>query len=382
MSGAFQNSSDDLLRYHRQMLLPDFGLAGQRKLGARAALIVGCGALGCTVAEQLARAGVGRLIIVDRDVVELTNLQRQTLFDEQDAALGTPKAIAAAQRLNRINSTIRITPIVADVTPGNAEALLRVHAADSIALEPGTRESARFVEVVVDCTDNFQTRYLINDACVKHHVPLVYAGVVGMSGTLMTIRPGVGPCLRCVFPDLPEPGTAPTCDTAGVLGPLVGMAASMQSVEAIKVLLGREDLCNTSLIAIAPWDNRFREFNLSNARRQSNDDPCPCCVRRQFEHLDSASPDSATLCGANAVQIAPGQAAARHLDLADVARRLSPHGSFIATPHLVRGTFFRERGPLGETPISLTVFPDARAIVGGTTDVTQARSILARYLGA
>lgn len=363
------------------MLLPDFGVAGQRKLGSRAALIVGCGALGCTAAELLARAGVGNLIIVDRDLVELTNLQRQTLFDEHDAAEGTPKAIAAAQRLGRINSLVRISPIVADLTPGNVESLMRVHGSDAGSIDPGARQSARFVEVIIDCTDNFQTRYLLNDACVKHHVPLVYAGVVGVSGMLMTIRPGVGPCLRCVFPEVPAPGTTPTCDTAGVLGPLVGIAASMQAVEAMKVLLGREDLCSTTLTEIGPWHNRFREIALNGARRIGESDPCPCCVRRRFEHLDATNPESATLCGTHAVQITPGHAPTQRLDLAEIARRLAPHGSFVATPHLVRGTFFRERESRGDKAISLTIFPDARAIVGGTTDAATARSILARYLG-
>lgn len=381
MANSVPHLPDELTRYHRQMLLPDFGVAGQRKLGARAALILGCGALGCLAAELLARAGVGHLIIVDRDLVELTNLQRQTLFDEHDAAEGTPKAIAAAQRLGRINSAVRITPIVADLTPGNVESLMRVHGSDSGVIEPGARESARFVEVVVDCTDNFQTRYLINDACVKHHVPLVYAGVVGISGMLMTIRPGVGPCLRCVFPEAPAPGTTPTCDTAGVLGPLVGMASSMQAVEAMKVLLGREDLCSTTLTEIGPWHNRFREIALDNARRVGDDDPCPCCVRRRFEHLDAVNPESATLCGTRSVQITPGHSPAHRLDLSEIARRLAPHGSFIATPHLVRGAFFRERETDSDKAITLTIFPDARAIVGGTTDAAMARSILARYLG-
>jgi adenylyltransferase/sulfurtransferase len=236
-------------RYHRQTLLRQIGREGQKKLASSRALLVGCGALGTVLAEQLVRAGVGTIRIIDRDVVELTNLQRQTLFDESDAAEGVPKAIAAERRLGAINSAVRIEPIVADFHAGNAE------------------ELAGRPDVILDGTDNAETRYLINDLAVKHGITWVYGACVGTEGRVMTVRPGDGPCLRCLFPEPPTAGELPTCDTAGVLGPLAGIVASLQAVAAIKLLSGNAAALGREMTAIDVWSNRIRSIDTTDARR-------------------------------------------------------------------------------------------------------------------
>jgi len=372
---------DNLARYHRQTLLPGFGEQGQRRLLNSRALIVGCGALGCTVADSLARAGVGHLTLIDRDLVELTNLQRQTLYDERDAAEGAPKAEAAARRLRAVNSGIEITPRISDVNARNAEDLAR-----------GQHGGG----VVIDCTDNFQTRYLLNDTCVKLNIPLIYGGAVGTAGMTMTILPTQTPCLRCIFPEAPPPGVSPTCDTAGVLGPMIGIVGSVQAAEALKVLLGRTDLIQPALRQWDIWSGggggggQHRTIDLSNIDRSA----CPCCAQRRFDYLEGAHSDSGTtsLCGSNAIQLLP--AGATTIDLADLAARLRPHGQFSTNAHLLRGTLAAERdrsGGVGEgggrdggggAAIELTVFRDGRAIVKGTHDPTYARTIYAKYIGA
>lgn len=338
------------------MLLPGFGPEGQKRLGESAALVVGCGALGCTVADGLVRAGVGRVVIVDRDVVEETNLQRQVLFDERDAREGVPKVEAAARRLRAVNSGVVIEPVIADVSARNVESLVRG------------------MQVVVDGTDNFQTRYLVNDACVKLGVPLVYGGVVGTVGMGMVIRPGESPCLRCVFPEPPGAGAAPTCDTAGVLGAMVGIVGSVQVAEAMKVLMGKWDVASRGLRQMDIWNGVWREIVLSGFDRAA----CVCCGRREFEFLEGGRGDAGetSLCGSNAVQVMPN-ATGESVDLGELRARLAAHGAFVATEHLLRGRLERERGG-----IELTVFRDGRAIVKGTSDAAVARGIYAKYVGA
>jgi adenylyltransferase/sulfurtransferase len=357
--------SDNLARYHRQMLLPGFGEDGQRRLLASSALIVGCGALGCVTADALARAGVGRLFLVDRDIVESTNLQRQILYDEADARDGTPKAAAAARRLRAVNSGIAIEPVIADLNSRNVEKLIR-------SLGP--------LSVVVDGTDNFQTRYLLNDACVKLNAPLVYGGVVGTAGMNMTILPGQTPCLRCVFPEPPAPGSSPTCDTAGVLGPMVSLVAATQAAEALKVLLGRRDLIRPVLQQFDAWNNQRHSIDLSGLDRSQ----CPCCARRQFAFLEGEHADAGTtsLCGSHSIQVLPGTPA--FLDLRTLATRLAPHGAFTVTEHLLRGRLASDSDSAraNQVPIELTVFRDGRAIIKGIDDPSQARSIYARFVGA
>lgn len=358
--------SEPLARYHRQMILPQIGEVGQARLSSAHALLVGCGALGTVIADALVRAGVGRLTIADRDVVELTNLQRQVLFDESDAREGLPKAEAAAVRLRRINSQVEIVPEVADVTARNVERLMGV--ADGA--ENG-------IGVIVDGTDNFQTRYLLNDAAVKHGVPMVYGGAVGTAGMTMTIRPGVTSCLRCIFPEAPPPGSVATCDTAGVLGPAVGVIALMQATEAIKVLAGKADACTRTLREVDVWSGRLRALEIGGPATE-----CPCCAQRRFEYLDARHTDDTTsLCGADAVQVAPPGYGVS-VDLDALAARLAKHGPFTATRFLVRGVLSGEIGRGNGKAVELTVFRDGRAIIKGVQDSAAARTLYARYVGS
>lgn len=344
-------------RYHRQTLLPQIGSAGQDRLRAARVLLVGCGALGTVLAEQLARAGVGTIRIVDRDVVELSNLQRQTLFDETDAVESTPKAVAARERIARVNSAVRVEAVVADFHSGNAEELA------------GLNDPDGSVDLILDGTDNVETRGLINDVSIKHGIPWIYGACVGTQGRVMTIRPAESACLRCVFPEPPGAGELPTCDTAGVLGPLAGIVASLQSVAAIKLLIGQTEAVAREMVVIDVWANRIRSIDLTDARRAD----CPTCGQRRFDALDSASRRTVSLCGRNAVQIRPD--APGGVQLETLATRLAPFGRVTRTPYLLR-LDFRD-----EPTLSATVFPDGRLIVAGTTDIERARSLYARYIG-
>ncbi len=377
------------------MLLPGFGEEGQRRLLASHALIVGCGALGTVIADALCRAGVGTLTIVDRDVVEWTNLQRQTLFDEADAREGgggAPKAVAAARRLAKINSGVRILPVVADFSPGNAEMLLKGEHPDQLgALDQNSPPTGQ-AQVVLDGTDNLLTRYLLNDLAVRRGVPYVYGGAVGTTGMQATILPGTTACLRCVFE---EPPTTPiaTCDTAGVLGPVAGVVANAQATDALKVLIGRLDLLSGTILEFDTWLNRRRRISIADARRED----CPCCGKGggRFEFLDGSRWNDATLlCGGDpatpsqggGVQIMPagnthaGAAGAR-LDLAVLRARLTPHGDFSLTPFMLRGVLRDERADDGAAPLHLTAFRDGRIIVRGTSNPARARGIYAKYIG-
>jgi molybdopterin-synthase adenylyltransferase len=371
-------------RYHRQMLLPGIGEDGQRRLAASHALIVGCGALGCVIADSLARAGVGTLTIVDRDLVEITNLQRQILYDENDVAAGLPKAEAAKARLQQINSEISIRAHVDDFNHQNAER----YAAD--------------VDILLDGLDNFETRYLLNDLAVSRGLPYIYGGAVGVTGVSMSVLPDSAkrqveststvkwsdeqatPCLRCVFPEAPPPGATPTCDTAGVLGPIVSMIAAHQAAQAIKLLTGNIDALDRSLLSIDAWGNETRRFDVSDARNPQ----CPCCGaeaggRFQYLHGD-AGQLTASLCGRDAVQISPPPSAAGDngpaLDLAAFAARLAPHGRFMHNRFLLRGEFAHERGENGAA-LELTLFPNGRAIIKGVSGPQQARTLYAKYVG-
>lgn len=351
------------------MILPGFGADAQKRLLAARALIVGCGALGCAAADLLARAGVGHLIIVDRDVVEHTNLQRQCLFDESDARDRVPKAAAAERRLHAINSSIRASGIVADVHARNIEAIIH-----------GTGEEVGMtacdwpkIDVVIDATDNFQTRYLLNDVCVKHNLPLIYGGVVGTQGMTMTILPASTVCLRCVFPDAPDAGTVPTCDTVGVLGPMVQVVASIQAAETLKILTGHLELVRPTLSSFDIWNNVRRTIDLVSLRDQITN-ACPCCGKREFAFLDGehGSDGLTTLCGTASVQVLPTGRIAR-VDLARLASVLQSQGPVQHTSHMVRVALEGGR--------ELTVFRDGRAIVGGVKDGAAARAIYARYVG-
>ncbi|HXH71012.1 MAG TPA: ThiF family adenylyltransferase, partial [Pyrinomonadaceae bacterium] len=310
--------------------------------------IVGCGALGCSHAETLARAGVGFLRIVDRDFVEFSNLQRQTLFSEKDSKEKLPKAVAAKDRLYKINSEIEVASIVADVNYSNIESLMKD------------------CDLVLDGMDNFQTRYLINDACVKSGKPWIYGAAVSSYGATMTIIPNETPCLRCIFEEMPGAGTSPTCDTAGVIQPIISTVSAVQTTEALKILTGNVVKLHRSLMQFDVWQNDWRKIKLG----KPNTD-CKTCGQRNFEFLNAENTEfSAVLCGRHAVQISPPNPV--QIDLENLAEKLENSGEVKQNEHLLRLT-------VGE--YELTIFRDARAIISGTDDISTARSIYAKFVG-
>lgn len=341
----------ELGRYARQIIHPAIGEEGQRRLADARVLLVGCGALGTHIADTLVRAGVGYLRIVDRDFVELHNLQRQVLFDESDVEQGVPKALAASAKLQLVNSTVTIEPLVDDVNAGNIAALI-----DN-------------VDLIVDGTDNFETRYLLNDAAARAGKPWVYGGVLATYGMMMTIVPGQTACLRCAFPSPPPPGAAPTCDTAGVIGPAVALIAALEATEALKLLLGAHDAINRDLVAFDVWRLSFDRLPMP---RKAD---CPTCGDgpREYPFLEyAASSRTTTLCGRNAVQITV--LPAPELVLPHLADRLRPAGKVGYNDHLLR---FQPK----EDEQNLVIFPNGRAIIHGTDDPALARSLYARYIG-
>jgi adenylyltransferase/sulfurtransferase len=345
-----QDASSAMNRYHRQILLPQIGLSGQQRLAEAHVLLVGCGALGSVIADQLVRSGVGHLTIVDRDLVELTNLQRQVLFDEADAAVQAPKAVAAARRLQQINSTVRIEPLVRDVHAGNIEDL-----------------TPKPIDLVLDGTDNVQTRYLLNDFAVKHNFPWVYGGCVAAEGRMLAVLPGRTGCLRCIFPDMPQAAGIPTCDT---VGPAAAAVGALQALAAIQILSGHPEAAAQGLVAINFWPLRVRVLSASAPRAD-----CPCCGKRVFEFLDNpANIPAVALCGHNAVQVRPANPRAA-VDLPAMRQRWTGLGQVEATPYLVRCQL---KDPAG---IVITLFADARAIIHGTADPGRGRSIYARFVG-
>ncbi len=332
-------------RYVRQQMLPQIGPEGQRKLEGARLLLLGCGALGCTQAQLLARAGIGKLRLVDRDVVETSNLQRQLLYDEQDARDAAPKAEAAARHLRRINSSIEIEARVADISARNIVPLL-----DEI-------------DLVLDATDNIETRYLLNDACVERAIPWIYGGAVETGGLFMAIRPGDGACLRCLFPERPEAGGLPTCDSAGVLGSATTVVAAFQVAEALRLLVGA--LANSRLYRVELWPPALRAIE---AKR---DPACKCCGQRQFDALAPGAGSATTLlCGERAVQVSPPEG--------------SPFSFDEALERIARSTAVKRQGAMARfhtEGCDLLLFSDGRAVVRGTADPAFARSLVARIVG-
>jgi molybdopterin/thiamine biosynthesis adenylyltransferase len=333
-------------KYSRQVLFAPIGTEGQQKLLRSSAVIVGCGALGTAQASALVRAGVGRVRIVDRDFVEESNLQRQMLFDEADAAANLPKAVAAQRRLKLINSDVEVEGVVADAESHNMESLVEGF------------------EIILDGTDNFATRYLLNDTALKLQIPWVYGAVVGSYATTLTIAPGRTPCLACVFPQPPQ-GLHDTCDTVGVIAPAVAWVAAVQVTEALKILLGRFDELHGSLLAFDIWENQFQQV------KPRADAECRACVKRDFVHLRGSGQIHTTLCGRDAVQIS--QRESRQLDLAVLKARLEKLGTVRVNEFLLRCRL---------DPYELTIFPDGRAIIKGTHDPIVARGIYAKYIGS
>jgi molybdopterin-synthase adenylyltransferase len=341
------NASD---RYRRQIRFAPFGEEGQATLRDARVLIVGCGALGCVSADLLVRAGVGFVRVVDRDFVERDNLHRQVLFTEADAAAQLPKAVAGAERLSAVNSEVAIEPVVVDVNATNISRL------------------AGDVQVIVDGTDNFETRYLINDFAVANNVPWIFAGCVGAEGQTMAIVPGETPCLGCFLPEPPPATSMPTCETAGVLAPIVSVVAAYQAMEALKILSGNSAAVNRQLTVFDLWNNQVRSINMRASRRAD----CSTCGQRRFPWLSGERGAAVTkLCGRNSVQFSP--ASNEPADLSVLAVKLRAIGQVTANPYLVR---------LAVDDYLVTVFADGRAIVGGTEDEAIARTVLAKYVGS
>ena len=334
-------------RYSRQVILPNIGEEGQKTLLKSKITIIGCGALGTVVANNLVRAGVGKISIIDRDFVELNNLQRQILFDEDD--IGIPKSVAAAEKLGRVNSDVKIEAMVKDLNHMNAEKIIGG------------------VDLVLDGTDNMQTRFLINDVCVKSKIPWIYTAAIGTYGMMMTIVPGRTPCFRCLLPDVPEPGSLPTCDTVGVLNTIPAIIASIESTEAIKILLKEKRTINAegNLIFYDVWSNNFEKRTIIQDKR------CRCCVEHKFDFLNAAKKEIITsLCGRNAIQITPAKPT--DISFISLAERLKRLGEVRFNNFIL---VFKERDK------EISLFKDGRAIIKGTDDEKVARSLYARFIG-
>jgi len=340
----------NLERYSRQLLYPNIGVEGQQRLRAGKVVLIGCGALGTHIANALVRAGIGRLVIADRDAVELNNLHRLVLLDEDDVRLALPKAEAARRKLQTINSEVQVEAVVTDVHAGNIERLIA-----------GS-------DLILDGTDNFETRYLINDAAIKHDIPWVYGACIASQGLVMPILPGDTPCLRCVFETMPPPGASPTCDTAGIISPVVQVVSALQVTEAIKILSGHREAVVRRLLSVEVWENAFRAFDVQSDR---NSVDCPACKRGRFEFLSAdAGSRWVTLCGRNAFQVRP--AGDLQVDLEQLKSRLASVGKVTGSEFLLR--FVAEN-------CRITLFADGRAILYGAADEATAKSLYAKYVG-
>ncbi len=336
---------EDAERYSRQVLFRGIGAKGQQKLRQGHAAVIGVGATGAATAGLLARAGVGRLTLVDRDFVEPSNLQRQVLFDEEDALAALPKAEAARRHIARVNSGIQVDAQIADLVPANIATLL---------------EGA---DIVLDCTDNFETRYLLNDFCVRENKPWIYAAAVGSYAATMNILPHATACLACIFPAAPS-GNVETCDTAGILSTAVNLAASLQTTEALKFLTGQPELMRRTLLSFDLWTGERSEISAAHPRKD-----CEVCGNSTFRYLAGEGRPHITLCGRNSVQIHEHH---RPVDLLALRDRLSPLGNVRSNGMLLR---------FERPPHSITVFPDGRALIQGTTDIGLARALYARFIG-
>jgi adenylyltransferase/sulfurtransferase len=333
-------------RYSRQILFRGIGAEGQRKLAQARVAIVGCGATGSALAGLLARAGVGHMRIIDRDYVEPSNLQRQSLFDERDAANSLPKAIAAARKISSFNSEIVVEAKIEDLVPANIEVLLEG------------------MSLILDGTDNFETRYLINDYAVSCSLPWIYSAAVGSYAVTLNVLPGQTACLSCIFPDSPS-GMVETCETSGILNSAVNLVASVAATEALKFLVGSVTQIRRTVLSFDVWTNEHAEISASKTRPG-----CRACGNRDFVHLAGKGRPHITLCGRNSVQIHERQ---RPIDFTEMGLRLQSHG-------IVRHNDFVLK--FWQAPYEMTLFPDGRAIIKGTTDTAGARSLYARYVGS
>ena len=335
-------------RYSRQELFTGIGPAGQQAIRRARVTVIGCGALGTVLADTMVRAGVAALTVVDRDYLEMSNLHRQSLFDEEDVRRGLPKAAAAQARLRAINAEVEVRGVVADLSAENAPELLAG------------------ADLVLDGTDNFETRFLVNDVCVRAGVPWVYGACVGAYGLALLVRPHVTPCLRCLLEEMPAAGSGPTCDTAGVVAPIVHVIAGVQGAEALKMLAGRTESLLPGIVTVDLWQGTFEVMDL-----RGQPPSCPACTQGRYDYAEATAQGAAVLCGRDAVQVRAPRGT--RVDLPALAARLSGAGDVTANEHLVR---FRN----GTN--ELVVFGDGRAIVKGVRDAAQARSVYAQYVGS
>ena len=339
-----------LERYSRQILFQHIDEDRQKKLIDSTVLLIGCGALGTVSSSYLVRAGIGQLRIIDRDFIEENNLQRQILFDEDDILENVPKAIAAQKKLQRINPNIKVEGFVTDINYSNIE------------------ELTKDVDIIIDGTDNFETRFLVNDYCVKNSIPWVYGACIGSRGVVMNIIPSMTPCLRCVFETMPQIGSFPTCDTAGVIGPIAGIIASFQVTEAIKILTGNYDSVIKNLLEIDVWETNFRQIDISELKDTNN---CPTCKLYNYEFLKAEVGIMTTLlCGKNAIQVMSRNIG--NIDLRHLERRLVSIADVSCNDFMLK---FKIKDH------AFTVFPDGRAIITGTADTRIAKSLYSKYLG-
>ncbi|MFC4776346.1 ThiF family adenylyltransferase [Paenibacillus sp. GCM10023252] len=338
-------------RYARQIRYAPIGERGQSALGGSSVAIVGAGALGSVIAQHLVRSGAGRVRIIDRDIVDWSNLQRQSLYDEEDVRRMLPKAEAAAVRLRAINSSITIESVIADVTPANAESLLSD------------------VDLIIDGSDNFTVRYLLNDISIKHNIPWIYGGAVGASGMSMTIVPGETPCYRCIFPEQPAAGAADTCETAGVISPIVDVIGSLQATEALKLLSGNRQALHGTLFQVDLWQGQWMPLQIKESRRAD----CPACGKHHYDYLseEMSHRAAAALCGRHTVQITPSRPL--EAPLHELVNRLRPIGPIEHNPFVMRLQL--------EQNLTFILFPDGRALVQGTDDLTAANRIYTELLG-
>ena len=342
--------SQSLERYSRQILFQHIGEERQKLLMDSYAVVVGCGALGTVSSSYLTRAGIGHIRIIDRDFIEESNLQRQILFDENDIAEGIPKAIAAQRKLRGINTKTNIEGIVTDVNYANID------------------ELTKNADIILDGTDNFETRFLINDFCVKNNIPWIYSACIGSRGVMMNIIPSKTPCLRCVFETMPQMGSFPTCDTAGVIGSIAGVIGSIQVTEAIKILTKNYESINKTLLEIDVWDTRYKQIDVSSLRNLNN---CPTCKSHKYRYLEAENGVMTTLiCGKNAVQVMYRNIS--NIDLEKLAKRLASISDVSSNEFMLK---FHVKDH------EFTVFPDGRAIITGTNDLSTAKSLYSKYLG-
>lgn len=347
MTTVTEKKPDIISRYRKQILLPGIGPEGQKRLSASKVTVIGCGALGTIAADTITRAGVGRIVLADRDFIEADNLHRQTIFDEDDILENRPKAVAAARKLSKVNSEVSVESRVYDVNPKNISGIIR-----------GS-------DCVIDATDNFETRYLINDACHRFKIPWVYGGVVGTQGMTMPVLPGSSACFRCLVRDIPGSGSTETCDTAGVIMPAVSVIASLQCAEVLKILTGSDRISAGTLTRVDVWEGTWDRFSVDPYPR------CPLCVEGRYEFIDSPAPARAeSLCGRDSVQLTPGKTPPP--DFKQMSEKLERLGRVVYNEHLLKFKI---------DSYEIVLFKDGRAIIGGTTNPMEARSLYSKYVG-